>query len=115
LIERLQKSPDDPKLNYDLGLAYFQQKRLGEARPFLEKAAALTPESHDVWMALSLVLLGLKDYHGAANPLRHLRAGEGRERCVLSSGPDAVSVGALSRGRGAPGNGATGITSSGPV
>jgi tetratricopeptide (TPR) repeat protein len=85
LIERLQKSPDDPKLNYDLGLAYFQQKRLGEARPFLEKAAALTPESHDVWMALSLVLLGLKDYPGAASPLRHAceLAKGGSDACYL--------------------------------
>jgi Flp pilus assembly protein TadD len=71
LAERLRKSPEDPKLNYDLGLAYFLQKRLGEARPLLEKAAALTPKSQDVWMALSLTALGLKDYAGAANPLRH--------------------------------------------
>jgi Flp pilus assembly protein TadD len=77
-----QQGPgDDSRANYNLGIAYFRQGRLKEARPFLEKATTLSPRAQDAWMALSLVLLGLNDYAGAAAPLQHA--------CDLASGNDA--------------------------
>jgi tetratricopeptide (TPR) repeat protein len=71
--------------DYSRALAYFRQGQLAEARPFLEKATALSPTSQDTWQALSLVLLGLKDFPGAVPALQHaceLAKGE-EDACYL--------------------------------
>jgi Flp pilus assembly protein TadD len=66
--------------NYNLGIGYFREGRLAEARPLLERATALSPKAADAWMALSLVVLGLNDFAGAVDPLRHA--------CELVSGEE---------------------------
>jgi len=71
LIARVHQLPEDARANYNLGLAYFRQARLNDARPLLEKATALSPKSLEAWKALSLVLLGLNDFPSAAEPLQH--------------------------------------------
>ncbi len=81
LMAAQQGPVDDSRANYNLGITYFRQGRLKEARPFLEKATTLSPRAQDAWMALSLVLLGLNDYAGAAGPLQHA--------CELASENDA--------------------------
>jgi Flp pilus assembly protein TadD len=71
LEAHVRQSPEDSRANYNLGIAYFRQTRLKDARPFLDKATALSPREPETWMALSLVLLGLNDFTGAAGPLQH--------------------------------------------
>ncbi len=71
LSERVQRSPDDPRANYNLGLAYFRQTQLSNARPYLEKATALSPAAQDAWKALGLMLLGLNDFTSSVVPLQH--------------------------------------------
>ncbi len=96
LTARVRQSPEDPNANYSLGLAYFRQQRLREARPFLDRAAALSPAEPDVWKALGLVLLGLDDFAAAVEPLRQaceLASGD-PDACYLA-GPRALPAGAL--------------------
>jgi predicted Zn-dependent protease len=57
--------------DYDRGMVCFREGRFQEARPLLEAAATLTPDSPDVWKALGLTLLRLNDYAAAADPMRH--------------------------------------------
>ena len=80
LAARVRQSPEDSNANYSLGLAYFRQQHLREARPFLERAAALSPKAPEVWKALGLVLLGLDDFAAAVEPLQHA--------CELASGDE---------------------------
>src|SRR6202042_61344 len=59
--------------------------RLKEALPFLDKATILSPRDPESWMALSLTLLGLSDFTGAAGPLQHAcdLAPGGENACYL--------------------------------
>src|SRR5690242_9849102 len=66
LAEMLHRTPDDPDVNYYLGLAYFRAERPREARPYLEHAAALAPVNPRTWKALGLTLLKISDYPAAS-------------------------------------------------
>jgi tetratricopeptide (TPR) repeat protein len=66
LREVLRRTPDDPDANYYIGLAYFRAERPRDARPYLERAAALSPTRPQVWKALGLALLKMNDYPPAS-------------------------------------------------
>jgi tetratricopeptide (TPR) repeat protein len=70
---------------YDLGMENFREGRLKEARGFLEKATALSPDRADAWKALGLTLLRLNDYAAAVVPLRNAcrREPDGDDACYL--------------------------------
>src|SRR5689334_8026811 len=54
LVELSHRDPDDPDVNYYLGLAYFRAERPRDARPYLEHAASLAPGRPQAWKALGL-------------------------------------------------------------
>ena len=62
----LRRTPDDPDANYYMGLAYFRAERPRDARPYLERATALSPAKPEVWKALGLALLKMGDYPPAS-------------------------------------------------
>jgi Flp pilus assembly protein TadD len=62
LRELLRRTPDDPDANYYVGLAYFRSERPRDARPYLERAAALSPTRAQAWKALGLALLKTNDF-----------------------------------------------------
>src|SRR5215475_2472435 len=66
LSDVLRRTPDDPDANYYMGLAYFRAERPRDARPYLERAAALSPAKSDTWKALGLALLKTGDYPPAS-------------------------------------------------
>lgn len=66
LAEMLRSAPDDPDVNYYLGLAYFRAKRPREAQPYLERATSFRPERPQAWKALGLALLQTSDYAPAS-------------------------------------------------
>jgi Flp pilus assembly protein TadD len=66
LGELLRRTPDDADANYYMGLAYFRAERPRDARPYLERAAALSPAKPRVWKALGLSLLKTSDYPSAS-------------------------------------------------
>jgi Flp pilus assembly protein TadD len=66
LQEVLRRTPDDPDANYYLGIAYFRSERPRDARPYLERAAALSPAKPQIWKALGLALLKTNDYPPAS-------------------------------------------------
>jgi tetratricopeptide (TPR) repeat protein len=66
LRDLLGRTPNDPDANYYMGLAYFRAERPRDARPYLERAAALSPTRPQAWKALGLALLKTSDFAPAS-------------------------------------------------
>jgi len=66
----VQKAPDDPDLNYHLGVALKDEGRYDEAIPYLQKAAELKPEDSRVPFQLGVVYFEKEDYAKAVEQFR---------------------------------------------
>jgi tetratricopeptide (TPR) repeat protein len=63
--------PQFPRVQYSLGVAYFNAKQYDKARDPLERAAAAAPDDADVRRMLALSLLNVDEYSRAAELLRN--------------------------------------------
>jgi tetratricopeptide (TPR) repeat protein len=72
-LERaLAKTPDDPKINLALGLAYLDRSDVAQAIPALRKAVALEPESIRARFALGMALRETGDLDAALDHLHRI-------------------------------------------
>ncbi len=61
--------PADAVANYTLGMTYFREGRLGEARDAMEKTVARASDWAEAWKALGLTFLRMTNYSAAIGPL----------------------------------------------
>jgi len=70
LRQGVEKVPDDPDLNYHLGVALKDEGRYDEAIPYLEKAAQLKPDDANIPFNLGVVYFEKEQYDKAIEQFR---------------------------------------------
>jgi tetratricopeptide (TPR) repeat protein len=72
LLNAIKLAPTDPKLFYNLGLAYLRTGNQEEALKIFEETVELKPDYRNARFAVALVSIDLKDYEKAQDELEYI-------------------------------------------